>query len=113
MGSVNPVVILPGAVRERTDQMANDLAASMRDERGTPPTKEVMEATLTRIREACARHGVASGLHVQTIEQARRRIDEGWQFIAVGSELKFMLQGASELARAIHPELGAGELAKY
>jgi 4-hydroxy-2-oxoheptanedioate aldolase len=91
----------------------NDLAASMRDETGVPPTKEVMEATLTRIREACERNGVASGLHVQSIEQARRRIDEGWQFIAVGSELKFMLQGASELAQAVHPELVAGELAKY
>lgn len=91
----------------------NDLAASLRDERGTPPTKEVMEATLTRIREACARNGVPSGLHVQTVEQAKRRIDEGWQFIAVASELKFMLQGANEVARAIHPELVAGELAKY
>ncbi len=91
----------------------NDLAASLRDERGTPPTKEVMEDTLKRIREACARNNVPSGLHVQTIEQAKRRIDEGWQFIAVASELKFMLQGASEVAKAIHPELVAGELAKY
>jgi 4-hydroxy-2-oxoheptanedioate aldolase len=91
----------------------NDLAASLRDEKGIAPTKEVMEATLTRIREACRRHGVASGLHVQTIEQAKRRIDEGWQFIAVASELKFMLQGASEVAKAIHPELAAGEMARY
>jgi alpha-ketoglutaric semialdehyde dehydrogenase len=29
MGSVNPVVILPAAIRERTDQIAKDLAASM------------------------------------------------------------------------------------
>jgi NADP-dependent aldehyde dehydrogenase len=29
MGSVNPVVILPAAARERADQMAKDLAASM------------------------------------------------------------------------------------
>ncbi len=91
----------------------NDLAASLRDETGKAPSKELMEQTLTRIREACARNKVASGLHVQTVEQAKRRIDEGWQFIAVASELKFMLQGASEVARQIHPELGAGELAKY
>lgn len=91
----------------------NDLAASLRDAHGTPPTKEVLEATLTRIREACRRHNVPSGLHVQTIEQARRRIDEGWQFLAVASELKFMLQGASEVACALHPDLAAGELARY
>lgn len=29
MGSVNPVVILPAAVRERADQIAKDLSASM------------------------------------------------------------------------------------
>lgn len=91
----------------------NDLAATMRDAQGNPPSKELFEATLTRIREACARHKVASGLHVQTIADAQRRIAEGWQFIAVGSELKFMLEGAAAVAQAIHPDLAAGELAKY
>ena len=41
------------------------------------------------------------------------RIDEGWRFIAVGSELKMMLDGAGALAAAVHPEAAAGELAKY
>ena len=91
----------------------NDLAASLRDQDGTPPTPRVMEQTLTRIREAAARHKLPCGLHVQTIEQAERRAAEGWQFIAVGSELKFMLQGATDLARAMNPERAAGELARY
>lgn len=91
----------------------NDLAASLRAQDGTPPTPQAMEQTLTRIREAAARHDLPCGLHVQTIDQARRRAAEGWQFIAVGSELKFMLQGATELARAMNPERAAGELAKY
>ena len=91
----------------------NDLAASLRAPDGTPPTPARMEQVLTAIREAAARHSVPCGLHVATIEQARRRIDEGWRFIAVGSELKLMLDGAADLAKAIHPELAAGELAKY
>jgi 4-hydroxy-2-oxoheptanedioate aldolase len=91
----------------------NDLAASLRTAAGTPPSKQHLEDTMTRIREAAARQGLPSGLHVQTIADAQRRIAEGWQFIAVGSELKFMLQGAAELARTIHPEMSAGELAKY
>ena len=33
--------------------------------------------------------------------------------VAVGSELKLMLAGASELVRQVHPESSAGELAKY
>ena len=63
--------------------------------------------------EACARQGVPAGLHVFSIDDAKRRIAEGWRFIAVNSELKFMLQGASDLAKQIHPELVSGELAKY
>jgi 4-hydroxy-2-oxoheptanedioate aldolase len=91
----------------------NDLATSLRDSKGTPPSRERMEEVLTMIRQAADRCKVPCGLHVQTIADARRRIDEGWRFIAVGSELKMMLQGASELAKAIHPELASAELARY
>jgi 4-hydroxy-2-oxoheptanedioate aldolase len=91
----------------------NDLAASLRGPDGSPPSKELHEATMQRIREACARQGVPSGLHVFSIDDAKRRIAEGWRFIAVNSELKFMLTGAVELAQQIHPELITGELAKY
>ena len=91
----------------------NDLAASLRDERGTAPTPEVMEATLAKVLAACRRQGVAAGMHVQTIEQARRRAAEGWQFLAVGSELKFLMDGAADLARAFDPGAASGDLAKY
>jgi len=91
----------------------NDLAASLRKPDGSPPSQQLMEATLTRIREAAARHRVPLGLHVQTAADARRRIAEGWQFLAVGSELKLMLEGAVDVVRQVHPERAAGELAKY
>jgi 4-hydroxy-2-oxoheptanedioate aldolase len=91
----------------------HDLAASMRLADGTPPSKAVMEQTLTRIREAAARQGVPCGLHVNSAADARRRIDEGWRFLAVGSELKLMLQAAAALVHEVHPECAAGELAKY
>ena len=91
----------------------NDLAASLRGPDGTPPSKPLMEATLTRIREAAARQKIASGLHVFSIDDARRRIEEGWQFVAVNSELKFMMQGAAEVARAFGPDSKAGDVAKY
>ena len=91
----------------------NDLAASMRKADGTPPSKQHLEDVLGRIREAAARNGVPSGLHVFSIEDAKRRIAEGWQFVAVNSELTFMLQGATAVAKELHPELSTGELAKY
>jgi 4-hydroxy-2-oxoheptanedioate aldolase len=91
----------------------NDLAASLRGPDGTPPSKALMEATLTRIREAAARQKIASGLHVFSIEDAKRRLEEGWQFVAVNSELKFMLQGAAEVAGAFGAGASAGNVAKY
>ena len=38
---------------------------------------------------------------------------EGWQFIAVGSELKMMLDGAADAARQINKDDAPSELAKY
>lgn len=91
----------------------NDLAWSMRDADGKLPDKEPFEAVLTRIREACARHNIASGLHVFSTDDAHRRIAEGWRFIAVASELRMMLQGVSEIAKAMNTPPPSGDVAKY
>src|SRR4051794_29177581 len=91
----------------------NDLAASLRKPDGTPPSKELMEQPLTRIREAAKRHGVPSGIHVHSIADAQRRVAEGWQFIALGSELKMMLDGAAGFLKQLNPERDAVEMAKY
>ncbi len=91
----------------------NDLAASMRSADGTPATKEEHEAVLQRILAAAKRNNVPCGLHVFSIEDARRRVAEGWQFIAVNSELKMMMQGASAVVEAVHPERLSEGLAKY
>ena len=91
----------------------NDLAATLRDADGTPPSKQLMEETLQRILAAAKRNKVPCGLHVTSIADARRRIEEGWQFIAMASELKMMLDGASELARAFSGDGQASEMAKY
>ena len=92
----------------------NDLAASLRGPDGSRPSKTLQEATLTRIREAAQRQGIAAGLHVFSIDDARRRIDEGWTFLAVNSELKFMLEGAAAVARATRQDQPTtGDLAKY
>lgn len=91
----------------------NDLAATMREADGTPPSRELMEETLARILAAAKRNNVPCGLHVLTAEDAMRRAEQGFQFIAVGSELKMMLDGAVRAVEATNPEHAAGELAKY
>jgi hypothetical protein len=42
---------------------------------------------------------------VATVEQARRRLAEGWRFIAIGSDLSFLLSAAGNAAK----ELALGE----
>jgi 4-hydroxy-2-oxoheptanedioate aldolase len=90
----------------------NDLRASMRDPDGKPPSPEVFKQTLADILAACKRNKIAPGIHTFSLEEAKMRIDEGWQFIAVNSELKFMTEGAKQLIDG----LGRGskvEVAKY
>ena len=90
----------------------NDLAASMRSPDGSPASKDEQEAVLQRILAAAKRNGVPCGLHVFSIADAHKRIAEGWQFIAVNSELKMMLNGASEIVQKLGLQR-RGEMAKY
>ncbi len=90
----------------------NDLAASMRAADGTPPTPEAFDRALADILAGCKRLRVAAGIHTFSADEAKRRIADGWQFIAVSSELKFMVDGAAKVVEAV----GGGaktDLAKY
>ncbi len=76
----------------------NDLLASM----GRTPAMEVPDPdfveAVRRLRDTARRFGIAPGIHVGTVEQARRRMAEGFRFIAVSSELGFMLAEANRVA---------------
>jgi 4-hydroxy-2-oxoheptanedioate aldolase len=90
----------------------NDLRANMRGEDGSEPDDEEFEAALQRVLAACKKAGKPAGIHVATIEAATRRLSEGWQLIAVASELRFMLDGAQHAADRLCRG-GAGDLARY
>ncbi|MBM3980281.1 MAG: 2-dehydro-3-deoxyglucarate aldolase [Planctomycetes bacterium] len=90
----------------------NDLAATMRSADGKPPTPEAFRQALSDILAAAKRIGVPAGIHTFSIEEAKARIAEGWQFIAVNSELKFMSEGAKQVADGLGLGKG-GDLAKY
>jgi 4-hydroxy-2-oxoheptanedioate aldolase len=91
----------------------NDLAASMRSADGKPPSAEATAAANRHILETCRKHGVAAGYHCMTIEEVRMRIEEGWQFLALGSELRMMLDGANAMLRALGGGWHRGDIAKY
>lgn len=73
----------------------NDLEASMRKADGTPPTAVETAGAMKRILESCQKHKVAAGAHCFSAAEAQRRIAEGWQFLAINSELRMMLDGAA------------------
>jgi 4-hydroxy-2-oxoheptanedioate aldolase len=91
----------------------NDLAASMRSKDGKPPSGEATSEAMKHILATCKKHGVAPGVHCMSGEEARVRIDEGWQFVAVTSELKMMLDGASAVLKQLGAVAQRGEMAKY
>jgi len=79
----------------------NDLHHSM----GKPPAfdsehKEYVDA-VQHILKTARKYGVAPGIHVVDAAAAQRRIEEGFQFIAVASEAGLMVSKAQEVARTL------------
>jgi 4-hydroxy-2-oxoheptanedioate aldolase len=91
----------------------NDLAASMRSKDGKPPSAEETTRAMKHILETCKKHKVPAGLHCGTAEEVLHRIEEGWQFIAVASELRLMLNAANEVVQKLGLGQQKKEMAKY
>ena len=90
----------------------NDLTYQMSNELGRLPSPEEFEAMLARVLAAGKQTGRPVGLHVQNTEQVQQRIAEGWQFIAVASELKMMVNEAQRIASVLNLSKAA-DLARY
>ena len=90
----------------------NDLHKSMGQkpafDSAYPPFVEALKA----VRETAKKYGIASGIHVPDVESAKRRAAEGFQFIAVASELGMMLAKARENTAALNLK-PTGATAKY
>jgi 4-hydroxy-2-oxoheptanedioate aldolase len=90
----------------------NDLAASMRGPDGKPPHPDTFKETLAAILAGCKRNGVAAGIHTFSVEEAKMRIAEGWQFIAINSELRMLMDGARRTLDGLGIQK-AGDMVKY
>src|SRR5207302_11052644 len=91
----------------------NDLAASMRGKDGKPPSGEATTQALKHVLDTCRKHKVPAGIHCYSAEEARTRIDEGWQFIAIGSELRMLLDAAGTIVKKLGLQPQAEGAAKY
>jgi 4-hydroxy-2-oxoheptanedioate aldolase len=79
----------------------NDLCLSM----GLPPSLEPphreFEEAIQAVKRSAERHGVRPGLHCATVENVNRRLAEGWRFVGVLGDLRFMTQAARAARDAI------------
>ena len=91
----------------------NDLTFQMRGPDGADPTPDELQAMLQRVLDTGKKVGTPVGLHVQTPEQVQQRISEGWQFIAIGSELKMMMNSAQQIVSALDLKSDTADLARY
>lgn len=90
-----------------------DLRAQMRTPDGTDPTPEAHEEMIQRVLRTGRQVGTPVGLHVQTVDDVRRRIEEGFQFIAIGSELKMMVSEAQRIVGELSEATETADLARY
>ena len=90
----------------------NDLAASMRGPDGKPPHPDYFKETLAAILAGCQRNNVAAGIHTFSVEEAKMRIADGWQFIAINSELRMLMDGVKRTVDGLGLQR-TGDIVKY
>lgn len=71
----------------------NDLAASMGLGLGVPLESDqpALVEAIEHVRDAAKRSGVAPGVHCSSAAAINMRIDQGFQFLAMASELRYLL----------------------
>ncbi len=90
-----------------------DLRANMRSADGTDASDAEFEAGLAEIVRVGKKVGTPTGMHTMDPKTALMRAEQGMQFIAIGSELRFMTQKAQEVLKAVQPDGSQKELARY
>lgn len=91
----------------------NDLRAQMRHPDGSDPGAEEYEAGLQKILKAGKDAKCPVGLFVMTPDEAKKRIEEGWQMIGLGSELRMMVAQAQKLVEELGLTGGRKDIARY
>jgi 4-hydroxy-2-oxoheptanedioate aldolase len=90
-----------------------DLRFQMRAPDGEFPTPEEHEALVQRVIAAGRKVGTPTGIHTMDPESARRRAEQGMQFLAVGSDLRLMTQQADATLDILRPDQNRRESVRY
>jgi 4-hydroxy-2-oxoheptanedioate aldolase len=106
--NVDAIAATPGvdAIYIGPGDLALGLGLSAWPEDWTPAEARLHADTIERIRQACADHGVASGIHTGDGATARRYLEQGFQMVTVANELGLITVGAKA-----HLAIARGEAA--
>ncbi len=91
----------------------NDLQYRMRQADGTFPTPEEHESLVQRVIQVGRQVGTPTGIHTMSAEDAVRREEQGMQFLAIGSDMRFMALAAQQAIEQAKPDLKAQEITRY
>ena len=84
----------------------NDLCASM----GLPPLLEpdvpAFEEALAKVVRAANAHGKAAGILVGTLATGLKRLQQGFQFVAIGTDAGMVTAGAQAVVQGVKQALG-------
>ena len=80
-----------------------DLRAQMRASDGTEATDQQFEDALNQVVATGRKVGTPTGMHVMDPEAALRRAAQGMQFIAIGSDLRYMSERAEQILDCVRP----------
>ena len=91
----------------------NDLQFQMRQEDGTFPTPAAHEAAIQEVIQIGKKTNCPTGIHCMDPESALQRAEQGMQFIAVESDLKFLTSQATAALKIVYPDHDAGDVVRY
>jgi 4-hydroxy-2-oxoheptanedioate aldolase len=96
---IDDILSVPGidAVYVGPADLSLTLGCRPRLDQTDPPVVEAQR----RIVEACQRHGVAAGIHCGTVAYARHIIEQGYRFVSLASDSRFLAAKAAEEVAAI------------
>jgi 4-hydroxy-2-oxoheptanedioate aldolase len=109
--NLDEILSVPGidAVYVGPSDLSLALGCKPRLDQTDPP---VVEAQL-KIAEACKRHGVIAGIHNSTAAYANRMIADGYRFLTLASDSRFLAAKAAEEIAVVRKGGAGGTLPAY
>ncbi len=109
--NLDDILSVPGvdAIYVGPSDLSLALGCKPRLDQTDPPVVEAQK----KIVAACKRHGVIAGIHNNTAAYALKMIADGYQFVTLASDTRFLAAKAGEECKAVKQSATGGKLPAY